>query len=82
MLHAQPHIFYTPRLLPATKASPLNTHKHTRRSNLSAANDLWRVILNAEVNSFHWTLMHRFHKAADIINEVGVWLVCGICLRL
>lgn len=35
-----------------------------------AANDLWRIVLNAEVNSFHWTLMHRFHKASDIINEV------------
>lgn len=35
----------------------------------SAANDMWRVVLNLEVNSFHWTLMHRFHKAADIINE-------------
>ncbi|KAI8477159.1 MAG: R1 protein [Monoraphidium minutum] len=35
-----------------------------------APNDVWRVILNAEVNSFQWTLMHRFHKASDIINEV------------
>lgn len=44
----------------------------------SAANDLWRIVLNAEVNSFHWTLMHRFHKASDIINEVGL----GVGLHL
>ena len=42
----------------------------------TASNDLWRVILEAEVNSFHWTLMHRFHKASDIINEV-----CFPCAR-
>jgi len=43
----------------------------------SAANDLWRVVLEAEIKSFHWTLMHRFHKASDIINEVRPRLMGG-----
>lgn len=33
-------------------------------------NDLERSIADAEVNTNAWTLMHRYHKAADIINEV------------
>ncbi|KAF8067212.1 R1 [Scenedesmus sp. PABB004] len=33
-------------------------------------NDLQRTIAEVEINTFHWTLMHRYHKAADIINEV------------
>lgn len=33
-------------------------------------NDLTRVILDCELNQYHWTLMHRYHKAADIINEL------------
>jgi len=33
-------------------------------------NDLERTIADAEMNTYHWTLMHRYHKAADIINEV------------
>lgn len=37
----------------------------------SGGNELWRAIIDAEVNTSQWTLMHRFHKAADIINEVG-----------
>lgn len=37
----------------------------------STGNELWRAIINAEVDTSQWTLMHRFHKAADIINEVG-----------
>jgi hypothetical protein len=30
--------------------------------------------MDSEVHTYQWTLMHRFHKAADIINEVrAVW---------
>uniref|UniRef100_A0A383VC26 Uncharacterized protein n=1 Tax=Tetradesmus obliquus TaxID=3088 RepID=A0A383VC26_TETOB len=36
----------------------------------SFRNDLQRTIADNEVNTYHWTLMHRYHKAADIINEV------------
>jgi hypothetical protein len=36
----------------------------------SFRNDLERTIADNECNTYHWTLMHRYHKAADIINEV------------
>ncbi|GFH15445.1 R1 protein, alpha-glucan water dikinase, partial [Haematococcus lacustris] len=32
--------------------------------------DLSRAIVEAEVKSSAWTLMHRFNKAADLVNEV------------
>ncbi|GIL61955.1 hypothetical protein Vafri_16315 [Volvox africanus] len=32
--------------------------------------ELSRTIIDAEVNSSQWTLMHRFNKAADLIAEV------------
>lgn len=28
------------------------------------------AIANEEINAYHWTLMHRYNKAADLINEV------------
>jgi hypothetical protein len=34
-------------------------------------NDVERSIADAETKTSQWTLMHRYHKAADIINEVG-----------
>jgi hypothetical protein len=37
----------------------------------SFKSDLERTIVDNECNTYHWTLMHRYHKAADIINEVG-----------
>lgn len=39
------------------------------------SNDLERTIADVECNSYQWTLMHRYHKAADIINEVGQLLL-------
>lgn len=33
-------------------------------------NDLRRTIAESELNTNQWTLMHRYHKAADVINEV------------
>jgi hypothetical protein len=38
-------------------------------------NDLERTIADNECNTYHWTLMHRYHKAADIINEVRLLLL-------
>jgi hypothetical protein len=38
-------------------------------------NDLERTIVDNECNTYHWTLMHRYHKAADIINEVRLLLL-------
>ncbi|GIL92123.1 hypothetical protein Vretimale_14920 [Volvox reticuliferus] len=35
-----------------------------------AKDELSRTIIDAEVNSSQWTLMHRFNKAADLISEV------------
>ncbi|GLC33353.1 hypothetical protein PLESTB_000342400 [Pleodorina starrii] len=35
-----------------------------------AKDELSRNIIEAEVNSTQWTLMHRFNKAADLISEV------------
>jgi len=32
--------------------------------------DLSRAIVDAEVNTSQWTLMHRFNKATDLMNEV------------
>jgi hypothetical protein len=50
---------------PAPAPAPFACRRHC-----SPANELWRIVMDAEVNSFHWTLMHRYHKASDIINEV------------
>lgn len=41
-------------------------------------NDLERTIADAEMNTYHWTLMHRYHKTADIINEVCSRAWCDV----
>lgn len=61
----------------------LPLHAPTLLSNLYRfRNDLERTIADAEMNTYHWTLMHRYHKAADIINEVRVgWgLLVPLCV--
>lgn len=44
--------------------------EHRKGSLGGFEDELSRIIVDAEVNSGAWTLMHRCNKASDLINEV------------
>lgn len=56
--------------------------KESRRdSHHGFEDELSRMIVDAEVNSGAWTLMHRCNKATDLLNDVNS-VRAGVCLAL